>query len=141
MSFRPLPIALVAAAAIGPLAVSPANAAAKSRVRQCDATVQRVVPAGQSASVLQAATKISTRGVSCRRARNLISASIVQVGQSSPAPPEVCCDGGWYANDADWWRRNGWRVEHGLGADPKAANGARFVVRRGKGTIRFTRWA
>lgn len=128
----------------GFLLMAPPALAAKpttGKLRTCDAVVQRPKPAGQEATVVQAATRIWTRGVACATARRLIGGSILQVGSASPTPPTVCCESSWYANDADWWRKNGWRVERGLGADTKAKDGARFVVTKGPRTIRFTRWS
>lgn len=133
--------ALVATAST--LAAPAADAARKSsqRVHRCEAVVQRVTPFGQQTTVIQAATRIWTRGSTCRRARKLVGNSILQVGSAAPTPPTVCCESSWYANDADWWRKKGWRVERGIGANPTAPDGARFIVKRGTSTIRFTRWA
>ncbi|MEV4419330.1 hypothetical protein AB0L40_05050 [Patulibacter sp. NPDC049589] len=135
--------AAVAATALT-LAAPAADAAshkAAHRVHRCEATVQRVKPFGQDATVIEAATRIWTRGISCRRARTLIGDSILQVGSAAPTPPMGCCESSWYANDADWWRKKGWRVERGIGVTPTAPDGARFIVKRRTATIRFTRWA
>lgn len=122
-------------------AADAASRKAAHEVHRCEATVQRVKPFGQGVTVIQAATRIWTRGISCRRARSLVGDSILQVGSAAPTPPPGCCESAWYADDADWWRKKGWRVERGIGADPTARDGARFIVKRRTATIRFTRWA
>lgn len=121
-------------------AVSAAPVSARSPVRVCDTVVLRVVPWQQTASVLHVATKIEVRGMRCRTARIRIGDAILQAGAASPEPPP-CCGQEWYANEPDWWRKHGWRVTRGTSGDPKAKDGARFVVKRRGVVLRFTRWA
>lgn len=120
----------------------PATAAkSKSKTRSCDAVVQRVAPFGQQAPVMHAATRIWVRGISCQRARTRIGTSILQVASASPTPPPNCCSSPWYSDDADWWLKAGWKVERGIGIDPKAKDGGRFIVSKGSMRMRFTRWS
>ena len=145
----PITVAICTTLASLALATSPAVAAPKKpdrTVRHCEAVVLRVTPFGQQTKVIQAATDISTRGVPCKRARSLIGDSILQVGSAAPIPPPPPGDATWIANDADWWTKKRWRVHRGIGVDPTAPNGGRFIVTQGPikrptATIRFTRWS
>jgi hypothetical protein len=139
-SRRALTIAACTVAACGTGVATASAAKPKPKTRSCDAVVQRVIPFGQQAPVMQAATRIWVRGATCGRIRDRIGTSILQVGAASPTPPPGCCESAWYSDDADWWRKAGWKVERGIGANSEAPNGARFIVSKGNIRLRFTRW-
>lgn len=136
---RPALLSSLALCSAGLVAAPQASAAKHSKVRICDATVQRVQQRGVQPLVLQAATNITVRGRSCDKTQRTIAAMLQRVGGSPVTPPTVCCSTSYYADDHDYWTKTGWAVRHTAG-DPKSTKGARWWITKGKTSIRFTRW-